>query len=207
MTVVEEPTHLARREIGVQDESRGRTDLRRLAARVEFVAVAGRASVLPDDGAVGELSRRAVEGDRCLSLIGDAERDDVVAVRARSRGDVAQGRDTESGDLSGVVFDLAGTGEVLGQFEVGGVPDLRLGVEGDGAHPRGTGIEGENQFHRGHASEAYRVVFGEIIGSKRIVSKTIKIELTRCNYSDVITQHLATRSGLTTTSCGRGGNG
>jgi len=63
---------------------------------------------------VGESSRRTVEGDRCLALIGDAERDDVMSVRACSRGDVAQRRDAESGDLVGVVFDLARSWEVLG---------------------------------------------------------------------------------------------
>jgi len=41
----------------------------------------------------------------------DAERDDVVTVRTRSLGDVAQRLDTEISDLSGVVFDFAGSGK------------------------------------------------------------------------------------------------
>jgi len=66
----------------------------------------------------GQFARRAVEGDRGLSLIGDAERDDVVTVRTRSLGDVAQRLDTEISDLSGVVFDFAGSGKVLSQFSI-----------------------------------------------------------------------------------------
>jgi len=96
VTVIEEPAHLGRREVRIEHESRRGAHDRRRTTRVEFVAVGAGAPVLPDDGAVGESSRRTVEGDRCLALIGDAERDDVMSVRACSRGDVAQRRDARA---------------------------------------------------------------------------------------------------------------
>ena len=158
--VVEEPAHLGGREVRrrarVRSSSEPAASRRARRARWQYAAVRRSCQTMARWGSRPVV---AVEGDRCLSLVGDAERDDVVALRARARGDVAQRGDSEIGDLAGVVFDLAGAGEVLGEFAVGGVPDLDAGVEGDAAHPRGAGVEGENQFHRGHASEGYRVGF------------------------------------------------
>ena len=120
-----------------------------MAAGLELLADRGRAPVLPDEGAVGEMAALAVEGDGRLALVGDADGDHVVARVAGLGGDVAQRRHRQVGDLGGVVLDLAGVGEVLAQLPVGGVHHPGLVVEGDRAHPCGAGIEGENKVHGG----------------------------------------------------------
>jgi hypothetical protein len=64
------------------------------------------------------LSTFAVESDRCFSLIGDAERGDVMAVSPGVGRDLSKGRNGQIGDLGAVVFDLAGARKVLGQFSI-----------------------------------------------------------------------------------------
>ncbi len=119
-----------------------------MTGSLELFAVCRGAPVLPHNGVGDVTCVTAIEGDRGLALIGDAERDDLVTSLARAGGDLAQRLDGQPGDLDGVVLDLAGVGEVLGQFAIGGVDDPRALVVGDRSHPRGPGVEGENEFHR-----------------------------------------------------------
>jgi hypothetical protein len=99
------------------------------------------------------MSSLTVERDRCLTLVRDTDRDDVMAGVASARGNVAKGRDGEVSDLRGVVLDLTGVREVLGELAVGGVDDIGLVVEGHRADPGGAGVEGEDELHVGQASE------------------------------------------------------
>ncbi len=125
-----------------------------MALVLERLAEVGRAAVLPDDGALEGRARLAVEADRCFSLVGDADRDDLVTGVATRRGDVSERRHGEAGDLFGVVLDLPGRGEELGELSVGLVEDLQTGAKGDGPHARRAGVEGEHEVHPGHATQA-----------------------------------------------------
>ena len=109
---------------------------------------------------MGESSVVTIEGDGRLSLVRDADADDLVTGRLGPLGDRPQGRHGQAGDLVSIVFDLARSREVLGELAIAGVDRARVVVEGDGAHPRGAGIEGEHELHLGEVSDGYRAVCG-----------------------------------------------
>ena len=106
-------------------------------------------------------ARLAVEGDRRLALVGDAERDDLVAVaRARGWRPRAASRRPARRSRWGRARPRRGrgsTGSVRGRSVSTTLGAL---VEGDRAHPGGPGVEGENEFHRRQASEVAVLVTG-----------------------------------------------
>ena len=140
----------------------------------EPFTVGGRATVLPDDGAMGEATGFAVEADRCFTLVRDADRDHLVTVLLGARGDLAQGRHGQVGDLGGVVLDPAGLGEVLGQLAVGAVEGLGRAVKGDGAHPGSARVQGEDELHLAKATEHFGAVTGLGVTGKRILLNSQK---------------------------------
>ncbi len=116
---------------------------------------------------MGEVAGFAVEGDRCLTLVRDADRDHLVAVVVGVRGDLAQGGDRQIGDLGGVVLDPARLGEELGEFAVGARDGLGRSVKGDRAHPGGAGVQGEDELHLAKATEHFWAVTGVDVSGKR----------------------------------------
>ena len=68
----QQPCQLGRREIGIDDETRGFGHVRAPALALERGAERRRTPVLPYDGIGEGLPRRAIPDDRGLALIGDA---------------------------------------------------------------------------------------------------------------------------------------
>jgi hypothetical protein len=74
---------------------------------------------LPDQGAVSELPSFSIEGDDGLALVRYSKGDDTVTVVVGPGRDFSQHVDGVVGNFSGVVLDVAGSGEVLSEFTVG----------------------------------------------------------------------------------------
>src|SRR5690606_13687477 len=106
--VLEEPLELRAGEVRIENEA-GLLANPGLAARgAELFAARGRASVLPDDGAMHGGAGLAVPEDRRLALVGDADGRDGLAVQAR-RGERALDADAHRAeDFLGIVLDPAG---------------------------------------------------------------------------------------------------
>ena len=75
--VIENPAHLAAREVGVDPKTRAARDERLVAARAQTVAEVRGAPVLPDDGVVDGLAGPTIPHDGRLSLVGDPDGGDV----------------------------------------------------------------------------------------------------------------------------------
>jgi hypothetical protein len=73
-------------------------------------------------------------------LVGQSQGHDPVTLGADVLGDLAQGGYGQVGDLGGVVLDLAGMGEELGQLAVGGPYDLPPGIERNCTDPGSPGV-------------------------------------------------------------------
>jgi hypothetical protein len=154
--VVEHPTHLGRREVRVEHETRRRAHLRSVTLVVKPLTLIGRSAVLPNDGAAERNARRTVEADRCFSLVGHADRGDHVIGLKGLNGYLAEGCDGKLGDLERVVLDLAWGGEELGELAVGLADGLQLGVKGDRPDTCRTSVESEDEVHPGNATQAER---------------------------------------------------
>ena len=121
-----------------------------MALAPQFVAAAGRAPVLPDDGVGHRLPRGAVPQQRGLALVGDADGRDVAGhglaaarlLQGFQRHGVLRGP-----DLAGIVFDPARTREDLGELALGEGDNLAGAVEHDGARAGRALVEGEDVFH------------------------------------------------------------
>ena len=72
--MIEKPAQLGRREVRVDDEARGLTNLVLSTCRLQAVAFGRRPAVLPDDGVVERLEALAIPGDDGLALIRDPDR-------------------------------------------------------------------------------------------------------------------------------------
>jgi hypothetical protein len=81
-------------------------------------------------------------------LVREPEGRDLVSLGADSSSDFAQGGHGEFDDLVGIVFHLAGGGEVLGEFAVVLRHHRELVIKGHRSHAGGAGVEGEDEFHR-----------------------------------------------------------
>ena len=158
VAVTKQPGRLRGAEVRIEDEAGGGTHEREVARLGELGAQRRGAPVLPDDGAVQRLPGRAVEGHERLALVRDAEGGDPVAPLGQAGAELGQGVADGVPDLTGVVLDPAGPGEVLGQLRVGEVGDPGLLVDREGAHPGRARIDGDDD--PGHAQP--RVVLAGI---------------------------------------------
>ena len=150
---LEQPLHFRRRKIGVENESGQGAHPRSVSVARQLLAALGGAAILPDDRAVGRHAVGTVKGHRGLALIRNADRQNPVAVAAHARGHLAEGLDRQCGDVGRFVFDPAGFGEVLGQLAVGTAHHARDVIKGDRSHPRGAGVQREDEVHAGQASK------------------------------------------------------
>jgi hypothetical protein len=73
---------------------------------------------LPDQGAVSELPSFSIECDDGLALVRYSEGDDTVTVVVGPSRYFSQHVDGVVGNFGGVVLDVAGGGEVLGELAV-----------------------------------------------------------------------------------------
>src|SRR6202043_1291133 len=111
-----EPGDLGGGEVGVQDEPRAPPYQRFGPRGFESGAFSGCAPVLPHDGAMDGLARRALPDERGFALVGDAERCDLARVEARLRQRLARRCERIAPDVFRVMFDTTGRGVVLWQF-------------------------------------------------------------------------------------------
>ena len=117
-------------------------DRGRIAA--ELAAALRRAPVLPDDGAVHGLSRRALPHDDRLALHGDADAGHVLRREPGRRERLARARDRRGEDLVGVVLHPAVGGEVLRERLLHLREHGAVVGEDHGAGAGGAGVERED---------------------------------------------------------------
>ena len=157
---IQEPGELGRREVGIEDQAGGGLDYRLVALGGQAGGDVGGAAILPDDGAMQRLAGRRVPDHGRFALIGDA--DGVEAGDAAGLAHhLSTGLERRGPDFGGVMFDPAGFGEMLGQFDLADrdgpqVPFffayrasrcLRRDLEGDGAGRGRALVDGEDQAH------------------------------------------------------------
>src|SRR5688572_6436127 len=80
--VVEQPAEFAAGEVGIDDEPGALLDILRVTGGREFVAGAGGAAILPDDGVVDRLTGFAIPQHGGLALVGDADGGEVVGFQS-----------------------------------------------------------------------------------------------------------------------------
>ena len=118
-SALEHPPHLGRREVGVEDEpgrlSHARTVTFALRAPGRWRWCVGPARRWPAERCRRDLASKPTVVSRWLVT---PRATTSWPLRRAARGHLAQRGDGEIGDLQGVVFDLAGGGEVLGQLAV-----------------------------------------------------------------------------------------
>ncbi len=146
---VEEPAHLGRREVRVEDEPGELAHARLGPGRGESRALGGGAPVLPDDRRGGRAPVRAVERDRRLALVGDPERDGV-SPRSRAAAATSPSASSTRRRISlGVVLDPPGRrGSDCGELAVADVEDAPVGGRQARARtPGGAGVHGDEALH------------------------------------------------------------
>ena len=113
LDVLEQPLDLGGGEVGVEHEARARAHQRLVPCGPQLLAARGRAAVLPDDRVVQRLPGGRVPDAHGLALVGDADRRELAPAHAGVGERLAGDRLRDLPDLSGVVLDPAGPGEVL----------------------------------------------------------------------------------------------
>ena len=142
--VVQEPGDLGAAEIGIQPQAGARREQGLMPRRAQFVAGAGRAPVLPDDGVVNRQTGHPVPDHRRLTLIGDANGRDVVAEQPRPGYRFAGHAQLSGPDLRSVVFHPAGLRKYLARFFLCHRHHGACLIEQDGAAAGRALIQGQN---------------------------------------------------------------
>ena len=112
--LAKKPVEFAGGEVGVEEKAGFLLDEGFLAAFAQGGHVFAGAAVLPDDGGGDGLAGFAVPEDDGFALVGDADGGDGGGA-GFFEGLAGRFQDTLP-DLGGVVFDPAGSGEMLGEF-------------------------------------------------------------------------------------------
>jgi hypothetical protein len=131
--VVQQPPDLARREIGV-DEQTG-PHLNRLARAIRFepLAEVRRPAVLPDDGVVNRFAGLAIPDDGRFALIRDADGRDVLRAHLGPPQGFDGDADLRRPDFLRVVLDPPGRRKHLCEFLLGDRANRAVTIEDDGA--------------------------------------------------------------------------
>ena len=131
--VLQDPAHLRRREVRVDDKTGFLAKGVREALLLELIRIVGGAAALPDDGVVHRLTGHAIPDDGRLTLVGDADRGDLVIAHAELPHRLTRDGKLALPDLVRVVLDPARLGEILGEFLLRHRADHALAVEEDTA--------------------------------------------------------------------------
>ena len=145
--VIQDPRHLGAGEIGIDDQAGFGGDRRLVAFGFQFGADVGCAAVLPDDGAVHGLSRRAVPHHCGFALVGDADRGDVLCGDVGLLQRLAAGGNGRIPDVLRLMLDPAGCGKMLREFLLRRRRDRDVIAEHDRARGCGALIDGEDEGH------------------------------------------------------------
>ena len=133
LDVIQDPTQLGRREIGVDQKPRSGTDLLLHALRSQGVTVLCRATALPHDGAIDGLPRRFFPYHRGFSLIGDADGGDLLRADPHLQHRLDRDAHLRCPDLGGVVLYPAVVRKELRKFPLHRGADLPVRVKNDAA--------------------------------------------------------------------------
>ncbi len=111
--MIEEPAQFRAGKIGIEQKAglRGKRLLR--PVRAQLLANAGRAAILPDDGAMDRLARAAVPQERGLALVRDPHGGDVLGREPGLLQGFARDIVLRLPDLRRLVLDPARLGKML----------------------------------------------------------------------------------------------
>ena len=145
LDVVEQPGDLGGGEIGIEQQPGLGRDRRLVPCLLQRPAHVGRASVLPDDGAVDRLAAAPVPDEAGLALVGDADGGNVAGVELGGGHRLARRLHRGAPDVLRIVLDPAGSWIVLGKLALPRPERAQLGTEHDGAARRRTLIDRQNR--------------------------------------------------------------
>ena len=146
--VVEQPGRLGAREVAGQRQPGGVAEPVLPVAPAEFGAERGGPGVLPDDRVVYGFAGRAVPKDRRLTLVGDAERAELLRAQP-GPGEGARHHGLHLGpDLGGVVLHPAGFGKDLPVLALVDGDDRPVLVEDDAAAGGGALVDRGDELVR-----------------------------------------------------------
>jgi hypothetical protein len=145
---LDQPLDLRAGEVGVEHEAGVLADELFVALVLQLLAAVGGPAVLPDDRVVQRLAGVPVPGDDRLTLIGDADGLEVLALRAGVVYRFLRDGFGDIPDLAGVVLHPAGLREVLFELAVGAAGDLAVLVEDHAGRAGRALIDGEDHERR-----------------------------------------------------------
>ena len=157
----QQPLELGTGEIRVEHQTGGGAHQGEVTVGLQGLATGRGAPVLPHDGSVSGLAGAPIPGHDGLALVGDPDGGHRLAQGADQFGG---GADDGVPDLGRIVLHPPGAGEVLGELAVAVADRLPLLVHGEGAHPGGARVEGDDD---GHGRRPYA---GGSVGSTRCAS-------------------------------------
>ena len=147
--LVEDPGELGGGEIRIEQQPGAADQLHGGGIASEHAAALRGAPVLPDDGALHGLPRRAVPHHDRLALHGDADAGHVLGGELGGGERLTRARDGGGEDLVGVVLHPAVGGEVLAERLLHLCEHGAVVGEDHGAGARGAGVERED----GHGAD------------------------------------------------------
>ena len=147
--MVEHPADLARREIGIDDQSGRRGHRRLMPARNQLGAGVGGAPVLPYDRRGEWLAGRTVPSYDCFALVGDADRGNIPGA-AGSRHHLASAGQRRRPDRAGILFYPAGSGMARFDRPLRTAMDAPVDAEQQRPGRSRPFVENEDQRSSGH---------------------------------------------------------
>ncbi len=145
--VLQYPLHLRSGEVRVEHETRLAPDHAIQLPRLQPVADAGGAAILPHDGVVDRLTGGAIPYDRGLSLIGDTDGSNISRANIRPGERLRRHACLRRPDLGRVMLYPTGLRENLGEFLLRDGDDRAGMIEDDCARARCALIESEDVLH------------------------------------------------------------
>jgi hypothetical protein len=139
--VLENPLELRAGEVGVDHKAGFATDRSGEPAGFEAIAHRSGATVLPDNGIADRTASFSLPDYGSLTLIGDANRGDVICREARLFERLSGHIGLRGPDLFGIVFDPAGLREDLAELLLGDGQDRSAVIENDRTRAGGSLVE------------------------------------------------------------------
>ena len=159
--VIQQPFQFGGGKIGVEQQAGARGDHGGVARIGQCFAGVRRAPVLPDDGAVQGLARGAVPQQGGFALVGDTDGTDLGWRQAGAFDGGARGTCDGGPQISGVMFDPAGLGVVLGEFLLSRGNHAQGSVKDNGAAGGGALINGKDMGHCASVGQGLDQEFSE----------------------------------------------
>ncbi len=127
--IVENPSELGGREIGVEHEAGLLGDTRLFPLLLQLVAELGGAAILPDDGAIDGLAGFPIPDDGGFALVGNADGGDLRRLGPGGADGGMGACEHRLPDFGRVVLHPPILGEVLGEFELADAGDVLVAIE------------------------------------------------------------------------------